>query len=502
MMELVIKGHDYIYETESVCRIFIGPEKIVTVGEKSENSERYLLTEVEKTPQKTKIYLELSMNGKKESLSGEIRAEEASDEECERRIGVGAYRLFSKILETAPPWGALTGIRPVKIARKLKEEGLSDGEIISFFCDKYLVSEKKAKLLIETERRETAIIKQSTKESFSLYIGIPFCPTRCRYCSFVSHSIERAKKLIPDYVDALLREIKYTGEIAKRLGLRLETVYVGGGTPTTLSAKDLERIMREVDTSFDMSAVKEFTVEAGRPDTVTLEKLETIKSCGADRISINPQTMNDKILELIGRKHTSQQMLEGYELARKVGFRSINTDVIAGLPEESVESFENTMDVLTSLRPENITVHTLSIKRSADLSENGGELFLNGGRIAAKMLDAAKPKLESAGYGPYYLYRQKNTLGSLENVGFSLDGYEGMYNVYIMDETHTVFSVGAGGSTKLKDPWSDRIERIFNYKFPYEYIEGFDEILSRKRKAEEFLNEASKQRGTDFRGKL
>ncbi len=485
-MELIIKGHEFGYEMESVCRIFLGPEKIITTNEKG-GAEEYLLTELKVSGDKIELYAQLSLKGKSESQYA-LSERSAGEKEWERALGVAAYKCFSRILGVTPPWGALTGIRPVKLAAELKDKGCSDEEVVSEFKKNYLVAEDKARLMVETEKHETDIIKRSGEKSFSLYIGIPFCPTRCKYCSFVSHAIEKTRKLIPEYVEKLVKEISFTGEMVKRLGLELETVYMGGGTPTTLSAKELEVILSAVNESFDVSGVKEYTVEAGRPDTITRDRLEALKRCGVDRISVNPQTMNDKILEVIGRKHTSEQTLEGYRLAREVGFDVINMDVIAGLPGESVDSFCRTMDILTELKPENITVHTLSIKRSAELAENGRDIFIKGGERAAEMLEYSQKKLKAEGYFPYYLYRQKNMLGSLENVGFSLSGKEGLYNVYIMDETHTIFAVGAGASTKLKDQHSGRIERIFNYKFPYEYIERFDSVIERKRKAEEFYD--------------
>lgn len=486
MMKLIIKGHEFGYEMESVCRIFLGPEKIILSSEICVEEE-YLLTELKFTGDKVELRVELSLKGRIER-ENTLSDRSAGEKEWERELGVAAYKCFSRILGVTPPWGALTGIRPVKLAAELKDRGYSDEEIVADFEKKYLVAEDKARLMVETEKRETDIIKRSRENSFSLYIGIPFCPTRCKYCSFVSHAIEKTKKLIPEYVEKLVKEISITGEIVKRLGLKLETVYMGGGTPTTLSAKELEIVLSAVNESFDVSGVKEYTVEAGRPDTITKDRLKALKRCGVDRISVNPQTMNDEILRIIGRRHTAEQTLEGYKLAREVGFDVINMDVIAGLPDESVESFCKTLDILTELKPENITVHTLSIKRSADFAENGRDIFIKGGARAAEMLEYSQKKLKAEGYFPYYLYRQKNMLGSLENVGFSLAGKEGLYNVYIMDETHTIFAVGAGASTKLKDQKSGRIERIFNYKFPYEYIERFDSVIERKQRAEEFYN--------------
>ena len=303
-------------------------------------------------------------------------------------------------------------------------------------------------------------------------------------------SIERAKDLTEPYVELLCEEIKITAEIANSLGLRLETVYFGGGTPTTLNAAQLDRVLGAVNSSFDMSTCREFTVEGGRPDTIDSERLYSLKENKVDRISINPQTINDEVLKEIGRKHTAQQFFDAFELARKCGFTNINTDLIAGLPADTFESFVNSLDAITALNAECITVHTLCMKRASTLTTNGAVLNRKDAETARKMLEYTKQKLTGDNYIPYYLYRQSRMVGNLENVGWSKKGFESLYNVYVMDETHTILACGSGGVTKLRRAGaeSDYLERIFNFKYPYEYINRFDELIKKKETISEFYS--------------
>ena len=341
-----------------------------------------------------------------------------------------------------------------------------------------------------TAKSEDEIISKSTKKSVSIYISIPFCPSRCSYCSFVSHSIERAAELIPVYFDLLIKEMKRVAQSVKNLNLSVMTVYVGGGTPTTLNAEQLAILLNEIHKAFG-NEFCELTVEAGRPDTITYDKLAAIKNGGADRISINPQTMNDEVLKAIGRRHTAKQMTDAFELARKIGFENINTDLIAGLPSDTFESFQDTLEKVINLNPDSVTVHSLSLKRSSKIIKAGDTFSFEDGILAQKSVDFAKRKLIDAKIIPYYMYRQSKTVGNLENVGYAKLGKEGLYNVYIMDETHTILACGASAVTKLKAFDDGKIERIFNYKYPYEYISKFDEIMRRKDKIEEFYNEHS-----------
>ncbi len=382
--------------------------------------------------------------------------------------------------EQRSPWGILTGIRPVKIACKLMKSGLSASETVDYFVREYDATPEKAQLAVRVAEIELPIIDSLNPKGVSIYIGIPFCPTRCLYCSFVSNSVARGAAYIPDYLQCLKREIAYTANIIKQNGNVIESVYIGGGTPTTLSADQLEFLFDAIYSEFDLSYCREFTVEAGRPDTITEEKLRMIKKYGIDRISINPQSMNDETLRVIGRNHTPDDIRRAYFLAREQGIGCINMDIIAGLPGETVDMFKYTVEEVEGLNPENTTVHTMSIKRSSKLNETLSEYSLTGADAVSEMVDFAMKEITASGKSPYYLYRQKNMLGNLENVGYAKKGTESLYNIFIMEEVQTIISLGCGGVTKTVDRETDRIERIFNVKEPKDYIERIEEMLHRK----------------------
>ena len=482
-------NHQFHYETENLVRLFFPNDKLNVVREEPSDNADGLVT----------VLILSDRNGRyalaSADIDGHTGREEAtlpmddSDEKLtERLLAVCLYRMLCSLTGRTQPWGILTGVRPIKLFRRLSEQG-GEEYAKGYFQKELLVSPEKTDLSAVTEGYERRILALSRPRSFSLYVSIPFCPSRCSYCSFVSQSIENAKKLIDPYVELLCKEIDFTSKIAAECQLRLESVYIGGGTPTTLSPLQLSKVIGTIRSSFDMSTCREFTVEAGRPDTIDSAKLEAILRGGADRISINPQTMNDSVLQAIGRRHTASQTLEAFELARQAGFGHINMDLIAGLPTDTPGSFVNTLDTLCGLSPESITVHTLSIKRSARLTSQGARLDTAGESPAAPMLRYCENKLTSEGFHPYYLYRQTRMEGNLENVGWSKEGFDGLYNVFVMDETHTILGCGAGAVTKLKKPRSESLERIFNYKYPYEYINGFDELLSRKERVKTFYAE-------------
>lgn len=382
--------------------------------------------------------------------------------------------------EKKSPWGILTGIRPAKIAMKLLTEGKTNDEIIAYFTGVCGTTAQKAALVLETARQELPVKQAMYPDGISLYIGIPFCPTRCLYCSFVTCGTRQAAKLIPDYLACLNKEIAYAGALTARSGKRIETVYIGGGTPTTLNAEQLSVMLSQIRDCFDLSHCREFTVEAGRPDTVTADKLNVLKQHRVSRISINPQSMNKKTLHIIGRAHTPAQIRDAVALARSCGFDNINMDVIAGLPGETPDDFRHTMEEVETLSPENTTVHTMSVKRSSRLHEYLDQYTLSDADTVEEMVDFAYAYLKTQGKHPYYLYRQKHQLGNLENVGYAKQGCDSLYNIYIMEELQTILSLGCGGVTKTVDPVTDRIERIFNVKEPKDYIERIDEMLARK----------------------
>ena len=470
-MNLYVKNHNFHFELENLTRLFFPNEKITVIRDFSEPQPPYIYTEVS-----DKITISVNIGSFNKS---ETAVKKLTDDDNELVSAQLLYKLLCDFTGLTQPWGILTGVRPVKLLRRLAEES-SEEQAVKKFEKDFFVSNEKIALSRETEHNERKILELSKPESFSLYVGIPFCPSRCSYCSFVMASIERAEKLIEPYTKLLCEEIKRTAEIANKLGLRLETVYFGGGTPTTLSAEQLDTVLGTVNKSFDMSTCREFTVEAGRPDTIDIAKLFALKENKVDRISINPQTVNDEVLKTIGRKHTAQQFFDAFELARKCGFDNINTDLIAGLPTDTPESFKNSLDSIVRLNAECITVHTLCMKRASRLTTEGVTLDLQQARDAREMLAYTQNILGQNEYIPYYMYRQSRMVGNLENVGWSKKGYESLYNVYVMDETHTILACGSGGVTKLKRNNPDYLERIFNFKYPYEYIDRFDELIQRK----------------------
>lgn len=470
-MNLYVKNHNFHFELENLTRLFFPNEKITVIRDFSEPQPPYIYTEAS-----DKIIISVNIGSFNKF---ETAVKKLTDDDNELVSAQLLYKLLCDFTGLTQPWGILTGVRPVKLLRRLAEES-SEEQAVKKFEKDFFVSNEKIALSRETEHNERKILELSKPESFSLYVGIPFCPSRCSYCSFVMASIERAEKLIEPYTKLLCEEIKRTAEIANKLGLRLETVYFGGGTPTTLSAEQLDTVLRTVNNSFDMSTCREFTVEAGRPDTIDIAKLFALKENKVDRISINPQTVNDEVLKTIGRKHTAQQFFDAFELARKCGFDNINTDLIAGLPTDTPESFKNSLDSIVRLNAECITVHTLCMKRASRLTTEGVTLDLQQARDAREMLAYTQNILGQNEYIPYYMYRQSRMVGNLENVGWSKKGFESLYNVYVMDETHTILACGSGGVTKLKRNNPDYLERIFNFKYPYEYIDRFDELIQRK----------------------
>ena len=479
LMTLIIDGHSFHYEMENLCRIFFPYQKIIVTSEQCDD-EILVYTGMSVKPEGLVITVRLKMESYHAEAFDLLCLDEAKNErEQERKMAIVLFRLLVDYCGFTPKWGILTGVRPVKLLRHLVTE-LGEESGLDYFQTRLLVSPEKSKLCLTTMHNEEKLLVLSKPESFSLYISIPFCPTRCSYCSFVSSSVEKTIKLVPKYLTLLCQEIEHTSKIAAELGLRLESVYVGGGTPTTLSADQLSVLLNTVNRSFDLSTCREFTVEAGRPDTITAEKLLVLKNRGVTRISINPQTLNEEVLKIIGRRHTTEQTLSAYALARDLEFDNINMDLIVGLPGDTVQSFKSTLDRVIELAPESITVHTLALKRSSRIFQDESKPFTNDAETAGEMLDYAGTQLLTNGYAPYYLYRQSRMVGNLENTGWAKPGYESPYNVYIMDETHTILACGAGASSKIKDPLSDRLERIFNFKYPYEYINRYEEMIIRK----------------------
>ena len=401
------------------------------------------------------------------------------------------YQFLQRQTGIRPPWGMMTGVRPVRIIHDMRAAGATEQQIEDRFIGHFDCTRQRFDMAKRIADLQRPILEAARPMDCSLYAGIPFCPSRCSYCSFVSRTVgdKATRALVQPYVNCLCRELETMRQVAADCGLDVKTLYIGGGTPTSLSADQLRQLMGKLAGLFDLGRLQEYTVEAGRPDCTDYEKLCVLKEYGATRISINPQTFSDQVLKNIGRKHTARDILDCFAAARRAGHGNINMDLIAGLPGDTVEGFRKSLKTAISLEPENITVHTLTLKRASNLVvEHRAAAYDD----VARMLESCA-LLEQAGYVPYYLYRQKGTLQNLENIGWCKPGYEGLYNIYIMEEVHTILSAGAGGSTKLVQPGvrHARIERIFNYKYPTEYIDHFDTVLSRKEGVKDFYAEFS-----------
>lgn len=474
-MLLTLSGHPFRYECENLCRLFF-PYSPVRVDSESVPGQEEPWAEAVIAERGGQYEYRARVSDGKQVLERQDRR--AALEEY-GMTGL-LYRAFTELTGYTPAWGMLTGIHPVKLLRQYCEE-LGEQAGMEKFRERCHVSPQKADLALRVLHAQESAVKALSENDFSLYVSIPFCPSRCSYCSFVSQSVEQAKKLIDPYFELLLQEIEKTAQVTKALGLTLCAVYIGGGTPTTLSPSQLFRLCGKIREEFDFSRCTEFTVEAGRPDTIDREKLSALKSAGVSRISINPQSLSDQVLRNIGRKHTAQDVLDAFALAKEAGFREINADLIVGLPGDDLIGFQKTLDGVISLGAANVTVHSLALKRSARLVSEGGDLSLHSrGEETAAMVEYSIERLTAEGYEPYYLYRQTRMAGNLENTGWAKPGTACRYNVYTMDESDSVIACGAGGVTKLKDPYSGRLERIFNFKYPYEYISRNQEILQRK----------------------
>ena len=483
-MVLNLCGHDFHYECENLCRVFYPNDPVRLVYDA--DGAGALTSRMEETDDG--YLLSALWDGAREDVF--VPADSASlRDEQELAASLAIFRLLRKRTGYTPPWGMLTGVRPSKLMIALMQD-MGDEGAKRYFTERLLVQPDKTALAAAVAKQEDRILRTSNPDSFSLYLSVPFCPSRCSYCSFVSHSISSpsAKKLVEPYVTLLLRELEQTGAIARELGLRLETVYIGGGTPTTLSAEQLCAVCGSIAKHFPLRTAREFTVEAGRPDTITPEKLRALKQAGVTRISINPQTLSDDVLAHIGRRHTAAEAIERFRMAREMGFDNINMDLIAGLETDTPQRFHRTLEGILDLSPENITVHTLALKRSSRMVTKDNAQAQDGAAVAEMLADTQR-MCTTGGFVPYYMYRQSRSIGNFENVGWCRSGTEGLYNVFMMEEVHTVLACGAGAVTKLREPHGKWIERIFNFKYPYEYISRFDELTARKTRIKTFYEE-------------
>ena len=468
-MKLELIGHDEKYALEQgLLTLFPGEKPVYGTVDKTADTRwaRVTLTEED---ERVQVTTELGMDGKSAAHSYDYPLSGTEyEKEGQRRhaVGISFFGAAKDLLGISPAWGSLTGVRPSKVALSLIREGgkkRAEKELQELYC----VTPARARLAIEAADAGIRAAAELEPNDISLYVGIPFCPTRCAYCSFVAQSVEKSFSLVEPYLEALFDEITAAGQLVRDLGLNVKSFYMGGGTPTTLTADQMDRLLTKLEQNFDFGNLAELTIEAGRPDTIDEEKLRVLRAHNTTRVSINPQTMEDNVLAAIGRRHTADDIRRAMEQVKNANFPHVNMDLIAGLPEDTPEGFARSLDEVISMGADNITVHTLSLKK-------GSRIMLEGSRIpgadeVAQMLDYADPTLRKHGFAPYYLYRQKYMSGSFENVGWTKPGGTGLYNIYIMEELHSILSLGAGGSTKMVG--GGQIRRAFNAKYPREYID-------------------------------
>ncbi|MBQ7334908.1 MAG: coproporphyrinogen dehydrogenase HemZ [Clostridia bacterium] len=475
-MKLILNGNINVYYIQTLCMIFFPGEKFGSAEEDCENAPTLSLTLSEQTEGLTAA-VQISV-GEKTATSEKFYpfSEQYNRDKTAKLVcGAAVIAACGELMGYRPSWGMLTGVRPSKVATELLQQGLSKTRVKKILTSEYFVIPKKAALATDVALNEQKLIGNGAPKDCSVYVAIPFCPTRCSYCSFVSYTSPKLLSLIPAYLVHLAEDLDKTFSKIKELGLHVKTLYIGGGTPTILSADQLRFLLGKIASLTDVFSLEEYTLESGRPDTITAEKFAVAKEYGVTRICVNPQSLCDEVLHGIGRAHTAEDFLRAFEIARESGIPYINTDLIVGLPGDNFKSFSQTFDKILSLRPENITVHTFCVKKAAEILRQGSNVYSLRGGDAGKCVDYTQLKSQQEGYLPYYMYRQKNTVGNFENVGFSLEGAEGRYNIYMMEEVHSIFAVGAGAVSKMVDYRPENggkpvIERLFYPKYPYEYL--------------------------------
>ena len=468
-MELILRGHDDRYAIEQLQMALFPAQTIDSRGQALSTLHRGKTWLTATTA--------ITLDGKTTKSSRRLKAAEETVRLRRQILQQSYYLAALPHLPAVPAWGALAGVRPTKLTTRHLLEGGTEASAQKMMERTYFVTPERARLAVDCSVSTAAAYAKTQPTDISLYIGIPFCPTRCAYCSFVSRSVGKRTELLQPYLEALHKELAVTGKLLADSGRQVRSIYIGGGTPTTLSASQMADLLDGVRDHFDLSRCLEFTVEGGRPDTLDEEKLRTIRLHGADRMSINPQTMEDAVLRACGRPHTAEDVLRSYRQAVDAGFTAINMDLIAGLPADSYEGFCRSLDTVAALNPANITVHTLALKKGADLFER--KVSLPGLEEVTAMVAYANRTLSQLGYKPYYLYRQKYMSGSFENVGWSRDGLDCLYNIYMMEELHTIVSLGGGGMNKVNLP-DGTLQRFHNPKFPEQYIEQLDSVLRQK----------------------
>lgn len=475
-MKLILDGVINIYYIQTLCMIFFPGEKF-GAGSQEDPNAPVLELKLTREEDGARAVARITADGKSATAERfRIYAEDQDVEKASKIVsGAAIIAACGELLGYRPSWGILTGVRPSKVATELLQAGMSKTRVRKLLNSEYFVIPKKAALATDVALNEQKIIGNPGKKDCSLYVAIPFCPTRCAYCSFVSYTSKKLLDLIPEYLIRLAEDLEKTFATIRRLDLNLKTIYIGGGTPTILTAEQLRFLLGKIASLTDVTKLEEYTLESGRPDTITAEKFAVAKEYGVNRVCVNPQTLCDEVLAGIGRCHSSEDFFKAYKIARESGIPYINTDLIVGLPGDNFKTFSDTFEKILALEPENITVHTFCIKKAADILKSGNKVYSYRGGDAGKCVDYTQLQAQEKDYKPYYMYRQKNTVGNLENVGFAKDGAEGRYNVYMMEEIHSVFAVGAGAVTKMvnyrpKNGSKPVIRRLFYPKYPYEYL--------------------------------
>lgn len=478
-MKLTVNGDINAFYVQTLCMIFFPGEKF---SETEEINEDTPVMEITVKNSDTASYAKAILTYQGKTAEAERTVEFSPDRTKQRTAKIAAGNVVlavgCELLGYRPSWGMLTGVRPSKVAMEMLLNCNSKAKVRKILNNDYFVIPKKAALATDIARREQKIIGHPNIRDCSIYISIPFCPSRCSYCSFVSYTTPKLLSLIPTYLEKLCDELNQIFDVVKELQLNLKTIYIGGGTPTILTPEQLEKLLILINNKTDVSTLEEFTLESGRPDTITAEKLAVAKKYGITRISVNPQSLNENVIKSIGRSHTIYEFYRAYDIAKNSGIKCINTDLIAGLPGDNFKYFSSTLDKIIALEPENITVHTFCVKKAADiLAQNQSIYSIKGGDVG-KCVDYSQLRAQAAGYLPYYMYRQKNTVGNYENVGFALEGTEGLYNIYMMEEVHSILAAGAGAVTKLVEYYpaniaTTKIIRHFNPKYPYEYLDNY-----------------------------
>ena len=478
-MKIILESPVNKYYVQTLAMIFFPGEHFGEKAEASEDADTPILY-VHSEQRENSVWALARIDWKGESTQSEYTADQNDYRTAERtlKLAVGGAVLgaLGERIGYRPAWGMMIGVRPSKVASELLNAGISKTRVKKILNTDYFVIPKKAALATDIALTEKRIVGDPSPKDCSVYISIPFCPSRCTYCSFVSYTSKRLLGLIPQYLERLKEDIRSNFETIDRLGLRVRTVYIGGGTPTILNEEQIKDLLSFIATLTDVTKLEEYTMEAGRPDTINEEKLRIAKEYGVTRVSVNPQSLCDEVLCGIGRNHSVEEFFRAFEDARRAEISTVNVDLIAGLPGDNFRRFSATMDQILQLNPENITVHTFCVKKSAEILRLNSDIYSIRGGDAGKCVDYSQIRTHQAGYIPYYMYRQKNTVGNYENVGFSLPNHEGLYNIYMMEEIHSIFAAGAGAVTKLVDYASAdtsarNIERLFHQKYPYEYLE-------------------------------